>query len=147
MRIQKKKTLSGLPSFTQRLLTGLNQSLLGLSRYLQRKTISYSDAKKKRLLFLFCGVFVSVSVLLIITSLERKYLNAYSVTPIKTIPLIENKILHRDISDGEFKQILRYKRYLDSLPAQSRDSLLMKTPNLEDTINYLEALYRKQIKK
>lgn len=147
MRIQKTKAFDKLPSFLERLLRRLNEKLLSFSRYLQKKTNSYSETKKKWILVLFCGVFASVSTLIIIGSLKREYLNPYSVTPIRVIPLIKNKILKPGISDKEFKQMLQYEAYLGSLPKASKDSILFKRPNLEDTINYLETLYRNQIKK
>lgn len=147
MRNQKKKILKEIPSLTERILLRLNQRLLGFSGYLQMKTNPYSKSKKKWILFLFCGVFVTVSSLLIIGSLKRKYVNSYSVTPIKIIPLIKNRIFSPGISDMEFKKIHKYKMYLDSLSLATKDSLLIKRPNLEDTINYLEAIYQQQIKK
>lgn len=85
--------------------------------------------------------------MLIIGSLTKKYLDSYSVQPIRIIPLIENRISQSGISDKEFRRIRRYKVYLNSLPKASRDSLLNGRPNIEDTINYLEAIYQQQIKK
>ena len=143
----KTKIFKELPPSIEKILGRLNQRLLGFSEYLQMKSNLFSDSNKKWILFLFCGVFITVSTLLIIGSLTRKYLDFYSVKPIRIIPLIENRISQPGISDKEFKQIRRYKIYLHSLPKASRDSLLIERPNIEDTINYLEAIYQQQIKK
>lgn len=143
----KTKIFKELPSSIEKILGRLNQRLLGFSEYLQMKSNSFSDIKKKWILFLFCGIFITVSTLLIIGSLTKKYLNSYYVLPIRVIPLIENKVSQPGISDKDLRRIRRYKVYLYTLPKASRDSLLNGRPNIEDTINYLEAIYQQQIKK
>ena len=147
MKKNKNKTELELPLFIQKILADLNRKILRLSNFLQEKTEIYSVGKKKFFLILFCFIVACECSILIFSGARNKDHFYYTVSPIKVLPLLKNRTTYPMLSDKELKQIQDFKFYLDTLGVKERDSLFAMRPNLSDSIEMVEAIYRKQLKK
>lgn len=147
MKKNKNKTELELPLFVQKILADLNQKIISLSDFLQQKTDIYSVGKKKFFLILFCFIVACDCSILILCSLQNKDHFYYTVSPIKVLPLLKQRITYPMLSDKELKQIQSFKFYLDTLTIKNRDSLFRVRPHLSDSLEVVEAIYRKQLKK
>ena len=147
MKKNKNKTELQLPLFIQKILADLNQKLKSLSIFLQRKTDIYSVGKKKFFLILFCFIGACGCSILIFCSVRNNDHFYYTVSPIKVLPLLKDRITYPMLSRKELKQIQDFKFYLDTLGVKERDSLFTIRPHLSDSIEMVEAIYRKQLKK
>jgi hypothetical protein len=147
MKKNKNKTELQLPLFIQKILADLNQKLKSLSIFLQRKTDIYSVGKKKFFLILFCFIGACGCSILIFCSVRNNDHFYYTVSPIKVLPLLKDRITYPMLSRKELKRIQDFKFYLDTLGVKERDSLFAMRPHLSDSIEMVEAIYRKQLKK
>jgi hypothetical protein len=147
MKKNKNKTELELPLFIQKILTDLNQKLTRLSNFLQEKTDIYSVGKKKFFLILFCFIVACECSVLIFRSVRNKDFFYYTVSPIKVLPLLKDRITYPRLSDKELKQIQDFKFYLDTLAVKERNRLFNLRPHLSDSMEIVEAIYRKQLKK
>lgn len=147
MRKNKNKTELELPPFIQKILSYLNQKLTRLSDFLQEKTDIYSVGKKKFFLILFCFIVACDCSILIFRSVPNKDHFYYTVSPIKVLPLLKDSITYPRLSDKELKQIQDFKFYLDTIAVKERERLFNLRPHLSDSIEIVEAIYRKQLKK
>ncbi len=147
MKKNKKKTELELPLFIRKILTDFNQKLIDLSNFLQEKTDMYSLGKKKFFLMLFCFIVASECSILIFCSVGNNERFYYTVSPIKVRSLLKHTTTYPRLSDQELKQIQDFKFYLDTLSMKDRDSLFTIRPHLSDSIEMVEAIYQKQIKK
>jgi hypothetical protein len=136
-----------LPRFVQKALIKLDEKMIAFSNYLQRKTNDFSSGRKKLFLLFFSFVVVCECTILIFCSLQNNGTITYTVSPIKIIPLIKQRTVQPMLSDKELRQIQEFKFYLDSLRAESRDSLFKVRPHLADSMEFLETIYQKQLKK
>jgi len=147
MKKNKNKGEIELPPFMQKIMADLNQKLRRLSNFLQEKTDIYSIGKKKFFLILFCFIVGCECSILIFSSVRNNQQFYYTVSPIKVLPLLRDRITYPMLSDKELKQIQDFKFYIDSLSVKDRDSLFHIRPHLSDSIKMVEAIYRKQLKK
>jgi len=147
MKKNKNKTELELPLFIQKILADLNQKLTSLSIFLQRKTDIYSVGKKKFFLILFCLIVACECSILIFCSVRNNDHLYYTVSPIKVLPLLKDKSTYPMLSDKELKQFQDFKFFLDTLGVKERDSLFAMRPNLSDSMEMVEAIYQKQLKK
>jgi|SRR6185312_204938 len=147
MKKNKKKTDVELPLFIVKILADLNQNLINLSNFLQKKAEVYSVGKKKFFLILFCFIVACECSILIFCSVENNKRFYYTVSPIKVRPLLKHTTIYPKLSDQELKQIQDFKFYLDTLQTKERDSLFSIRPHLSDSIGMVEAIYQKQLKK
>jgi hypothetical protein len=147
MKKNKNKTELELPLFIQKILEDLNRKILALSNYLQEKTDIYSVGKKKFFLILFCFIVACECSILIFCSVRNNDYFYYTVSPIKALPLLKQRITYPMLSDKELKQIQDFKFYMDTLSVKERDSLFNIRPHLSDSIEMVEAIYQKQLKK
>jgi hypothetical protein len=147
MKKDKNKTELEIPLFIQKILMDLNQKLTSLSNFLQQKTDIYSVGKKKFFLLLFCFIVACECSILIFCSVQNNDHFYYTVAPIKVLPLIKERTTYPILSGKELKQIQDFKFYLDTLGVKARDSLFTIRPHLFDSIEMVEAIYRKQLKK
>jgi hypothetical protein len=147
MKKNKNKTELELPPYIQKILTDLNQKLMQLSDFLQQKTDIYSVGKKKFFLILFCFIAVCDCSILIFRSVPNKDHFYYTVAPIKVLPLLKDRITYPRLSDKEIKKIQDFKFYLDTLAVKERERLFNLRPHLSDSIEIVEAIYQKQLKK
>lgn len=142
MKIFRKNKNTELHPFIMRLLTSVNQKLLQYANYLQRITNHYSRSKRQFILCLFCFVFVTESIVIVIHGLQKTNVNLYTVVPIRFMPPPGDPGMHPGFSESEIKRIEQFKHYLDSNQI-FRDSLLATRPHLIDTLNYLQKIYTK----
>lgn len=145
---KKKKGVEQLHPVVVKIAARFGKALKSLAVWLQRKTNSYSPAKRKIILILFCICLLSGNLFVILHSLTKTNEPFYAVTPIRILPLLkQEKLFHYSISDFEFERIHQFKHLLDSLHKNDKikfDSLLSERPHLTDTINLLENLYHEQ---
>lgn len=147
MKKNKNKTGLELPLFIRKILVDVNQKLTNLSNFLQEKTNIYTVGQKKFFLTLFCFIMACVCSRLIFCSLQTNDHFYYTVSPIKVLPLLKHRIIYPMLSDKELKQIQDFKFYLDTVAAKERDSLFNIRPHLSDSIERIDAIYQKQLKK
>lgn len=147
MKKNQNKTEPTLPRLLEKVLGNLNQKILRLSIFLQEKTDIYSVGKKKFFLILFCFIVACECSILIFCSVRNNEHFYFTVSPIKVLPLLKNKATYPMLSDKELKQIQDFKFYLDTLSVKNRDSFFSIRPHLSDSINIVEAIYKKQLKK
>lgn len=147
MKKNKNKKEPELPLFIQKICTDVNQKLRRLSTFLQEKTDVYSVGKKKFFLILFCFMVACECSILIFCSVRNNSHFYYTVSPIKVLPLLKERIRYPRLSDKELKQIQNFKFYLDTIAIKERDSLFNLRPHLSDSIEIVEAIYQKQLKK
>lgn len=150
----KRKTKVGelktMPLFFESVLTRFNSKLVHWAICLQRKTNSLHPRKLKLLLGVFCLLFVSSSVYVIVASLKEKRL-PFHISPIQVMPLEKKPNMPSAITSSEFIRIHKLRLALDTL-AKTRtgkmqlDSLLQKHPKLLDTLSLLESIYLEQYK-
>lgn len=147
MKKNKKKPELELPLFIRKILTDLNQNLISFSNFLQEKTDLYSVRKKKFFLILFCFIVACECSILIFCSVGNNKHFYYTVSPIKVRRLLKHTSTYPKLSDEELKQIQDFKFYLDTLTTKDRDSLFAIRPHLSDSIEMVEEIYQKQLKK
>lgn len=147
MKKKKNKTEVEFPPFIKKILVHVNQKITELSNFLQQKTDIYSVGKKKFFLILFCFIVACECSILIFCSIRNNDHFYYTVSPIKVLPLLKERNTYPMLSDKELKQIQDFKFYLDTLAIKARDSLFTIRPHLSDSIEIVEAIYRKQLKK
>lgn len=147
MKKNQNKTEPALPRLLEKVLGNLNQKILRLSIFLQEKTDIYSVGKKKFFLILFCFIVACECSILIFCSVRNNEHFYFTVSPIKVLPLLKNKATYPMLSDKELKQIQDFKFYMDTLSVKNRDSFFSIRPGLSDSINIVEAIYKKQLKK
>ncbi len=147
MKKKKNKAEVELPLFIQKVFAQLDQKLIRLSNFLQEKTDLYSVGKKKFFLILFCFIVACECSILIFCSVRDNGRFYYTVSPIKAWPLLKQRTTYPMLSDKELKQIKDFKFYLDTMAVRSRDSLFKLRPQLSDSIEMVEAIYQKQLKK
>lgn len=140
MKLLKRKKEKELHPFIIRLLAGFNQGLLRCACYLQRKTNGYSRRKRKWILFVFCFVFVTESIVVVFYGLQQSNRAFVTVAPIRSSPTPNFTDIPPVLSAGEFRRIEQFKHYLDS-NSRFRDSLLAVRPHLMDTLTYLQKIY------
>jgi hypothetical protein len=138
-----------LHPFLKMQLIQLNNKLKLFAAWLQQKTNRYSSKKIKILLLVFCFVFLIESLLVIYQGFKKEHSNFYFITPIRNMPLLQEKYHQPLMSTKEFNRIHDIKIYLDSLQTTAKgklkfDSLLSTRPYLTGTINYLENIYYEQ---
>lgn len=147
MKKKKNKTELQLPLFIQKMMADFNQKIISLSNFLQKKTDIYSVGKKKIFLILFCFIVACECSILIFCSVRYNNEFYYTVSPIKVLPLLKQRTTYPMLSDKELRQIQDFKYYLDTLAVKNRDSLFNIRPHLSDSIEMVEAIYQKQLKK
>ena len=147
------KEKSVAPTTFIRIVQSLNKRLHKYADYLQKRTECLSMQKKKLALFVFCLLFGTISVCVIIKSFtDRK--NTFLVHPITVPANIDksNNDLFSDqpiISEKEFHRIELFKYYMDSLHKSATgkylyDSIIKARPHLIDSILLLEDMYQIQ---
>ena len=141
------------PMALKKMAEGLNNRLHKCAEYLQKKTEHLSTQAKKLCLFLFCLLFGSVSICLIIKSFTDRE-NTLSIHAI-TVPAYVDKsndyLLPEQtiISEKEFNRIEFFKHYMDSLQKSETgkylyDSIMKERPHLIDSILLLENMCQAQ---
>jgi hypothetical protein len=144
---KKNKGEVELPRFLQQVLGDLNQKMLTLSNFLQKKTNIYPVRKKKLFLIFFCFIVGCECSILIFCSVRNNQDFYYTVSPIKVLPLLKNRVTYPKLSDKELKQIQDFRFYMDTLSVKNRDSLFGIRPHLSDSVNIVDVIYEKQLKK
>jgi len=147
MKIFRKKNKELHPYFVRALLR-VSNTLKVWAMWLQQKTNAWSSVKRTIILILFCGVFVSGTMVAVYQSFQKSISAPYAVSRIQPVRLLKREV-HPLISEKEFTRIHRFKVMLDSLQTMDRtkfDSLLTLRPHMIDTINLLENLYYEQRK-
>jgi hypothetical protein len=134
-----------LPPFVVRTIGSVNQWIKRAADLLQRKTNGLSATKLKWILILFCVLYTSGSIYIILKSLNSKK-KSFTVSSIHVLPLVKDSVQKKAITQSELIKIHHFKLYLDSLKNERngkalRDSLLHNRPHLLDTLDYLENLY------
>lgn len=142
-RKRKKRRVSPI---LVKFFVGINRRLRRLADNLQKRSGNYSTRTQKIVLSAFCLMFISISIYVAIEGVRNKPNNAYTIKAIKVIPLVEEKTIQPQVSVHELSRIHQFKIYLERLNKKARDSLLLNRPHLMDTLNFLETLYRNQIK-
>ncbi len=144
------------PAALKNIADAISNRMHKCSDYLQKRTERLSIQTKKSGLFIFCLLFGSISICVIIKSFtDRK--NTFSIHPI-TVPFNANKSnddLPSEqiiISKKEFHRIELFKHYMDSLQKSLTgkylfDSIMNARPHLMDSILFLENIYQVQSSK
>ena len=91
-------------------------------------------------LVIFCTLFISGSIIIIASSLQKKRA-VISIEPIRFMHLKDLKRNTRPVGGDELRKILRFKHYLDSNKI-FRDSLLARRPHMMDSIKLIEKIYQ-----
>src|SRR6266487_1609503 len=135
------------PIALKKFAEGLNNRLHNYADYLQQKTEHLSMHTRRLSLFVFCLLFGSISICVIIKSFTDKK-NSFSIHSI-TVPAYADKsndnLLREQtiISEKEFHRVELFKHYMDSLQKSLTgkylyDSILKARPHLIDSILLLE---------
>ena len=130
-------------------LHALRGKLQQAALFLQKKTKTCSVKKQKRLLAIFCFLFMAASILASFPETLRNPMTHPFIPPVKPLILQHDERPEQSLISQEVMQRIRhFKRHLDSLSTTKeghmiRDSFLQQRPNLFDSIHYLEAIYNK----
>lgn len=126
------------------------------ANWLERKTAHLSRKSWIIILFFFTVLSGGFSIYLIVNSFSGNTIKGITITPItkptNSVPLEEKPIhLNATISKTEFKRIVHFRRYMDSLgrsPTGKKryDSIVLYRPGLLDSIAIVEQYYHSQFK-
>ena len=119
-----------------------------LSDHLQGASSKISVRKKRVILFLFCLLFGSVSVLVAVQSLLKRKTDCLYIAPIKMlVPLpAQTNTIPFPTEDPAHKRIHAFMVYVDSLQRlpdgkEQLNRLFHNRPHLLDTLTALEKIY------
>jgi hypothetical protein len=150
-RIKGKKERTVAPSaIVLRVLNSVNHHLIRWAAWLGQRTSVLPRGRLKLFLGLFCVLLTGLSTCVIISSFHPKRI-AFTVTPIRVVPLVEKRLAGPAITEAEYQRFHRLRRFLDSLAGSREgrlrlDSILQAHPTLPQTLSYLEGLYSRQHK-
>lgn len=112
-----------------------------------------SANKKKMILVLFCFLFGSISIYVIVVTVTRRFLpHDLPINPI-TIPYHIGKNFHQPgvvIDTDTYNRVEHFKYYLDSLKINNigrYTEIMITRPHLMDSILAFEKIYLIQLKK
>ncbi len=156
MLFKRRKNIeeeNATPIALKKMAEGLNIRMHKCADYLQQRTEHLSMHTKRLCLFVFCLLFGSISICVIIKSFTDRT-NTLSIHAI-TVPAYIDKsndylLLEQTIiSEKEFNRIEFFKHYIDSLQKSETgkylyDSIMKARPHLLDSILLLENMYQVQ---
>jgi hypothetical protein len=145
-----KTTTTAIPKLLARMSAQAHAQLLRLATCLNVRVNRCSLKAKRQMLLLFCLVFVSANLYLLVRSVTAKDKSILGISPIRVVPL-QRQLASRlpIISQEEQAHVHHWKRYLDSMMRGGKrtrvaDSFLKAHPHLLDTLRYLENFYAKR---
>jgi len=144
------------PAALKKGIESLNTKLHKLSDYLQGKSEYISLQSKRVCLFIFCLLFGSISIGIIIKSIadRQSTISIHAITVPLNIDKSNNGLRQEQsiVSEKEFHRIESFKHYIDSLQGSISgkhlyDSILKARPHLIDSILLLKNMYQVQSSK
>ena len=111
---------------------------------LQKKSDKLSVKSKKLLLFLFCFVFASASIVTIVSAVTAKTKHVALQAKMPRIIQQKEQPSLPFISKQEFMRIEDFKKRVYLLPKYSFDSFMAARPKLMDSIQQIEQYYQSQ---
>jgi len=124
--------------------------------FMQRFTEHLSRNGKLIILSLFCLTAGSLSLFLIVRSVQGRKVSSFNVSHLKTPPYVgksgdENTKAVVTVTQTEYEKFQRFRIYMDSLvksPSGKKvhDSILYQRPHLMDSIFFLVRIYQSQSK-
>ena len=137
-------------------IESLNNKLHKFSDYLRVRSEHVSLQSKRVCLFVFCLLFGSISICIIIKSIadRQSTISIHAITVPSNIDKSNNGLRQDQaiVSQKEFHRIELFKSYIDSLQESITgkhlyDSILKARPHLIDSILLLENMYEVQSSK
>jgi len=128
----------------------------GWAKWMMKRTEKFSRRTWIVLLILFVLSTSTYSVYLAVSAITEKDGILITVTPIKkpryTTEMGETDKEAAEVSEAEYRRIKRFMVYMDSLARSPSgkslyDSINSHRPGLMDSLQLIEQLYRKKIKK
>jgi len=159
MLFKKRKNIDEeivTPEALKKVVEGLDNRLHKCSDYLQGRSEHVSLQSKRLCLFVFCLLFGSISICIIIKSIadRQSTISIHAITVPLNIDKSNNGLRQEQsiVSEKEFHRIESFKHYIDSLQGSITgkhlyDSILKTRPHLIDSILLLENMYQVQSSK
>jgi hypothetical protein len=141
---------------SNRIHAGYKHLQTGWAKWMVKRTQKFSRCTWIMLLILFVLSTSTYSVYIAVSAFTKKESNSITIVPIKKLKHAtetgEPPIEAAEVSEAQYRRMKRFRVYMDSLARSPSgkilyDSINSHRPGLMNSLQFIEQLYRRKIKK